>query len=388
VSTKTFAVGVKDQNTKPPSPSTSVVIDFLVILRILKALESRQCAKKKMPKNMTSNMKKRTLNLSIPALSRRSSHRPGKKRRFLNVSHSTDRTYDEKPEGSLQDGFFGSFEEKGREAWNSGRDVLDKFNHPLEDWAFFPKCLGSKKEVKKYGKQGKHYAAGYSQLGEMVQSQGSDYTKWPRLNLPNRENNEPAVDADPDDSDDATMSMSSSSYSSSSSGTFDGTHDNLGQRATSTVAAPAASSTGTTPPATVVVPGLAIIPPVRHYITAAGNRHLSTTAVSRSSGTRVKKEAEHPPAGGDAAAPTEASSRSAEDSTSSNNHAAVVTSSTAGCVSADTKIKEIELKQKEMQYKMDLFRNYREMRNDHGMTKQQIVKMFPDMVQYFSDDDN
>jgi hypothetical protein len=208
----------------------------------------------------------------------------------------------------------------------------------------------------------------------MVQRQGTDYTKWPRLNnVPRTKNNEPIVEGAPDDSD-ATVSMSTSS--SSSCGSNDENQDQ-----SPTVAAAA----GTTPPAAVGVPDVVSIQAVPVTPAASANPDLSTTAISHRNGSSIDKDSEHPPpaAQSDMAARMQMQARRAPSADNASNNLAGNTC--AGTASMDKKIEEIELKRKEMQYKMELLRNYREMKTDHGMTKQQIAEMLPDMVQYFSD---
>jgi hypothetical protein len=99
---------------------------------------------------------------------RRSSGRPTKQRRVqdtvANVMHP--------------------MEALGRDEWKlRKKSVLDNFHHPLGNWAFFPKCLGSGREVKKYGTPGVHYAIDYMQLGEMATAT-PDYNLWPPLPRP------------------------------------------------------------------------------------------------------------------------------------------------------------------------------------------------------------
>ncbi len=69
---------------------------------------------------------------------------------------------------------------KGRQFWMSSKNCkknfqfLGKWNHREMDWAFYPLCHGKAREVKKYGVRGVHYAAGYRELGQMVEKHGAD----------------------------------------------------------------------------------------------------------------------------------------------------------------------------------------------------------------------
>jgi len=78
-------------------------------------------------------------------------------------------------------------EEKGRLFWKSsldrgaGNHLLGKWNHCETDWAFYPLSHGRAREVKKSGVRGVHYAAGYRELGQMVEDHGADVSTWPSL---------------------------------------------------------------------------------------------------------------------------------------------------------------------------------------------------------------
>mmetsp|Transcript_103695 Transcript_103695/g.299931 ORF Transcript_103695/g.299931 Transcript_103695/m.299931 type:complete len:338 (-) Transcript_103695:38-1051(-) len=117
---------------------------------------------------------------------RRTSGRAKKPRDFLSVSHSSERSYTtNKPEVVLKNECFEDSGKVGRKAWRDhgigGTRTLVKFNHTLEPWGFCPKWIGRTLDVKKLGTAGVHYAAGYPQLGEMVQRLGDDFSKWPCL---------------------------------------------------------------------------------------------------------------------------------------------------------------------------------------------------------------
>ncbi len=72
-------------------------------------------------------------------------------------------------------------EEEGREFWYVNRLMMEKWDHKFHDWAFYPRRHGTRKDVEKHGEQGIHYAAGYHQLGQMVQKYGNIIQKWPDL---------------------------------------------------------------------------------------------------------------------------------------------------------------------------------------------------------------
>uniref|UniRef100_A0A7S3QEH5 Uncharacterized protein n=1 Tax=Chaetoceros debilis TaxID=122233 RepID=A0A7S3QEH5_9STRA len=73
-------------------------------------------------------------------------------------------------------------EKKGRQFWMTARNhFLGKWNHREMDWAFYPLSHGRAREVKKSGVRGVHYAAGYRELGQMIEEHGADVSAWPIL---------------------------------------------------------------------------------------------------------------------------------------------------------------------------------------------------------------
>lgn len=79
----------------------------------------------------------------------------------------------------------------GREQWENLRDKncpsqWGMFSHKLADFSFYPKCLGSAKDVKRYGEPNVHYALGYNGLAEMARIYGGDlrFYRPPPLPIP------------------------------------------------------------------------------------------------------------------------------------------------------------------------------------------------------------
>lgn len=363
----------------------------------------------KSARNATGNKRAAPAPQAAAAIASRASSRRIKPRRLINVSHGEGKSYDKQPESNLQEERFSSFEEKGREAWNKGRGqngVLDRFDHKHADFGFFPKCLGSKKDVKEHGREGTHYAAGYSQLGEMVERQGEDYSKWPRLTIavvPNNKNNNTRAaqgggaqnnnksgERERDSDSDDTVSMSSSSSSSVGSADHHGNQDRK-ERPSTAGTASAAVAGGPPPPAAVVIRAPAPVTPAAAAAVATAN-HRSRRSTSNTT-----------PGGVAATVLSSSSSSSSLSSTTRNNigntrgdHSVVAAndSNHDGSTTAAEQDKtarmtkqDIEVKREEMSYKMDLLRNYRELKKDPRMTETKIARIFPDMVQFFSDNE-
>mmetsp|Transcript_16026 Transcript_16026/g.18974 ORF Transcript_16026/g.18974 Transcript_16026/m.18974 type:complete len:211 (-) Transcript_16026:93-725(-) len=71
--------------------------------------------------------------------------------------------------------------EKGRVFWNKNRSQLGKWQAKEGDWAFFPKMHGTPSHVKKCGIQSVHFAVGYKEFGQMVNTYGKIASEWPPL---------------------------------------------------------------------------------------------------------------------------------------------------------------------------------------------------------------
>ncbi len=72
-------------------------------------------------------------------------------------------------------------EDKGREFWWYNRQRMGKWDHKIDDWAFYPLKHGDRKGVETHGEKGIHYAVGYHELGEMVEKYGIIIQNWPDL---------------------------------------------------------------------------------------------------------------------------------------------------------------------------------------------------------------
>ena len=228
---------------------------------------------------------------------------------------------------------FDANEGLGRDVWNEdGKDkrLLALFSHRLANWAFYPVCLGPHKAVKKHGQAGIHYAAGYAQLGEMVLRQGRDYTKWPRLEYSNDDNK----------TDDVGHAVPEPIVSS-----VRGTNDTASnvrvqqEEAVAVTVTPAKAS-------------VAIV-------------STPSSAEEEEEEQDNNEKEEHDNA--DIVTPAKMQAPA---------HQHVVPSHD-----------DIETKRKVLAYKMDLVRSYRELKKDFGMDNAQIAKNFPDMKDFFSDEE-
>ena len=243
------------------------------------------------------------------------------------------RTFEDHEQEQVQQHDLEYLEDMGRQAWNEdgkARNLLQKFDGSLDNWGFYPKCLGTGKQVKKYGLAGTHYASGYTQLGEMVIRQGRDYSTWPRLvGLP----------------------------------CTPGNHQDRKPAAVSTVAT-AASMTGNTQKAQeeeeYEVPTRNVSPDLVASSTGKSDTESKNDTSSESNGDKSNRKIAATPRGTLFVTPPK------EASIKNDDNAPAAT------------LQAIEIKQKELAYKLDLFRGYRELK-DLGMSNEQIAKAIPDM---------
>ena len=134
---------------------------------------------------MPSLMIKKESNHVMESLGSQRSQRKRIQREVLNIpgastaAQNTSYSYNIKKDSALEK--LDPLVEKGRVFWKENRSQLGKWKAKEGDWAFFPKIHGTVSSVTKNGIQHVHFAVGYKEFGQMVNTYGKIVSEWPPL---------------------------------------------------------------------------------------------------------------------------------------------------------------------------------------------------------------